>query len=201
MVTKHSTASTSHICTASSVLSHLDFQMQPDLALAIMVPMTPFLAFALSVVLFVQAVIASPIAGSGKYRIVSLTEGNPKLGISRGSSSGQPISANGEVDTFTVDKVEGDKFRIAIGDYPFVDNMDRKVFASTSPVQSEIWLLRYSKNQDAYTITTPDEFLGWILHPDSGNAPVSISPIISTRTIPPFFPLFELWRFEPVEQN
>ncbi|KAG0001459.1 hypothetical protein BGZ80_003885, partial [Entomortierella chlamydospora] len=164
-----------------------------------MVPMTRFLAFALSAVLSLQAVIASPIADSGNYRIVSLTGDNLKLGISPGSSPDQPLSINGEVDTFRVDKVEGDKFHIAIGDYPSVGNEDGRVSVSIFPDQPETWLLRYSERQDAYTIEIPDEFRGWTLSSDSEDAPVIIRPIISTRSIPPIFIPFQLWRFEPVE--
>ena len=54
--------------------------------------------------------------------------------------------------------------------------------------------------QDAYTIEPVDKpGQGWTVSPDSSKyAKVFIKPIVSTPSIPPKYPLNQLWRFEEV---
>jgi len=157
-----------------------------------------FLVFTLLAAFFVQA---APSLTSGKFKIMSLTEGNPPLSINLILPSYQDVYLNGPVKTWNVRSEGNDVYLLSVGGYPFTGIVDGVVIASIHPEQNVKWRVTYREANDAYTIEPADSVgSGFTVdHIGGGNPRIIITPIMSTKSLPPrYFPT-QLFRFERAE--
>ncbi|RJO70004.1 hypothetical protein D5S18_29510 [Nocardia panacis] len=143
----------------------------------------------------------SEIADGNVFRISSLAEGNPPIGVFPILPAVQPVRARAPISEWKVVKVGQDRYRLSVGRYPHTGVAENKVIASIHPEQEREWVITHREVQNAFTIALADQpQLGWTLPTDQGESPaIMISPIISTRSMPPQFMPHQLWKFERVE--
>ncbi|KAH0834265.1 hypothetical protein J3R83DRAFT_11621, partial [Lanmaoa asiatica] len=106
---------------------------------------------------------------SGSFRIVSVTEGNPPIGINYTMPAQQNVYVNGPSQSvrpffasnwdvalthllqWVFIQVGDNTYRLSVGGYTYVGRIEDKVIASIYPVQDLEWEVTYIEDQYAYT--------------------------------------------------
>jgi hypothetical protein len=138
----------------------------------------------------------------GVFKIVSLIEGKPPVGVNLTLQGLQNVYLNAPVRTWVARKDGHNTYRLSVGGYPYTGIEDDKVVASIHAEQNVEWRATYQVLQEAYTITPVDDASkGWTVPhgsaPDS-HAVIEIKLIIVQTSEPPRFSTAQLFRFEPV---
>jgi hypothetical protein len=129
----------------------------------------------------------------GTYRVISLTDGNPPLGINLTKPGIQFILVNGPVQQWVIRKSDDDKLLLSIGGYPYTGVIDNKVAASINFVDEMAWEITYREVQEAYTLARVDDpSVGWTVT----GTQVAIQTIKETASIPPQYATSQLFRLE-----
>ncbi|KAI6010931.1 hypothetical protein F5J12DRAFT_571133 [Pisolithus orientalis] len=140
----------------------------------------------------------------GQYYITSL-QNNENLGVSQSLPVIPPLPVPVMIlrpgvlpPEFTVEVVNG-------GDNTYVIKVERRntrgrkdrVFAFADQPAEE-WVILYREYNGAYTIERRDQPVGWTVQQPEGveDRQVVLSPVVSTRSIPPQFRPTQLFRFE-----
>ncbi|KAH0826118.1 hypothetical protein J3R83DRAFT_11622 [Lanmaoa asiatica] len=135
---------------------------------------------------------------TGNFKIISLTEGNPPIGIDYTKPAFQNVRPGGPVQQWAFRKVGPKKYRLSIGGYRFTGVHHDKVTASINHEDDVEWEFIYRKHQQAYTIAlAADPQRGWTIVPEGHE--IAIRPIIETHSLPPRFVPTQLFRFEPMD--
>jgi hypothetical protein len=144
----------------------------------------------------------APNLTPGVFKIVSLMEGNPPVGVNLTLPGLQTVYINAPVRTWVVRKEGKSTYRLSVGGYPYTGIGGDKVIASIHAEQNVEWRATYQVRQDAYTITSVDNTSrGWTVPFDSApdsHAVIEIKLIIVQPSEPPNFSTAQLFRFEPI---
>ncbi|KAI6014040.1 hypothetical protein BKA83DRAFT_4353334 [Pisolithus microcarpus] len=63
--------------------------------------------------------------------------------------------------------------------------------------EAQRWYIEYAERHDAYIITKENErIVGWIAPADDGERQIRVGPLIVGRSVPPYYPSNELFRFK-----
>ncbi|KAF8552817.1 hypothetical protein OG21DRAFT_1330421 [Imleria badia] len=137
----------------------------------------------------------------GRYRIISLTEGERPTSINLTKPGSQLVRLGGPVDVWTIKK-ESRTFTLSIGGYAYTRIIDDKVTVTIHPEENVEWIATRRELHNAYTWVISffadcvslnwsllmfsiqparDEILGWTVPVDSVINPVVIDSLLLTR--------------------
>jgi len=136
----------------------------------------------------------------GRYKIVSLTKGNPCASIdgrSRLRFQFVHLNGPGAITTWGVKKEGPNPYRLSVGAYPYTGVANDGVIVSMDSELDVQWIATCSEDQGAYTVAPADDpNKGWTVRlNDEGGPVLEIKPIVSTTTDPPQFLPSQLFQF------
>ncbi|KAF8910925.1 hypothetical protein CPB84DRAFT_1762892 [Gymnopilus junonius] len=134
---------------------------------------------------------------SGQY-VLRSQNGNVPVGRSVfEDQSTRPKKIGVTSDAWNVERLENGRFILRNGGSPTTD-INGKVYADVLGQNIIEWVIKRQQKSGAYTIETPDGRRGWVLPSKEVGTQVDSRPLIIGPSLPPFFPLSELWKFDTV---
>ncbi|KAI9458231.1 hypothetical protein HD554DRAFT_2140283 [Boletus coccyginus] len=126
---------------------------------------------------------------SGTFKIVSLSQGDPPIGVNYTKPAWQTVSVNGPVQDWTIHKTGDHKYRLSIGGYGHTGVQNGKVTASIYPEHEAEWKITHHVHHNAFTIALAEKpHLGWTVPTNlEGGHGVEIKTITSSHSVPPHF--------------
>lgn len=100
-----------------------------------------------------------------------------------------------EAPTFELEKV-GERTYVISGNGYKTQDQDGLLVGSIEG-EAQRWYIEYAERHDAYIITKENErIVGWIAPADDGERQIRVGPLIVGRSVPPYYPSNELFRFK-----